>query len=756
VAWDWVNGAFVRRWTFDSNVSGSQYTGQGDHSLSIGDVDDDGKQEVIYGAFVIDDNGAPLYNTTFGHGDALHVSDFDPNNPGLEIFNIQERDDDDDCYLYSALQKRVIWKNGATGGEGPGRGAAGNISSASAGAEMWVAGGQTTGGPWKTDGTSLGTAQPSAVNFLSYWDGDLERELCNGTTIDKYPTGRLLTASGCSSNNGSKSTPSLSGDIIGDWREELIVRTTDNTAIRIYTTTIASNSKIRTLLHDAHYRVALAWQNTAYNQPPHPSFFLGTGYALPAKPNITLVEGPTTGCTNPSKPTITGIASFCIGSSTILTSSVSSNMQWYKDGVAIANATNNTLSVAASGTYTVVASATVGSTCTSTSDATTITVNPSPATPVITGSLSICTGATTLLSSSTATGNQWLRDGVAITTNGTGQTYTASLAGSYTVKNTNTNTCSASSLASIVAQTTPSTWYQDTDLDGSGDLAIPLQSCSQPNGYVANSSDKCPTDANKILAGNCGCGKTEQSCIDCNGTTNGTATLDNCGRCTGGTSGKTACSNKKEAELACSFDGGAEATNIGYMGTGYINTPNAIGSQIEFALNASQTDNYILGIRYASTSNRPANLLNNGTQVGTMPFVSTTLFTTYATEEIHLNLAQGNNILSLESQTTAGLANIDLVYWYSPNLTEGDCQPTGLEDATLSGWYVHPNPFENTTTISKESAKANLKIYTLNGVLVHTAELNESLTIGNDLKAGMYQVIITENFKVSTLKLIKK
>jgi len=88
------------------------------------------------------------------------------------------------------------------------------------------------------------------------------------------------------SNNGTKATPSLSGDLFGDWREEVIWRTTDSSALRIYTTTSVTDLRLHTLMHDPQYRVAIAWQNTAYNQPPHPSFFLGAGMSPPPAPNI--------------------------------------------------------------------------------------------------------------------------------------------------------------------------------------------------------------------------------------------------------------------------------------------------------------------------------------------------------------------------------------------------------------------------------------------------------------------------------------
>ena len=139
-----------------------------------------------------------------------------------------------------------------------------------------------------TTGADIGR-KPGSTNFLAWWDADPVRELLDGTHIDKYGTGgdtRLLTGASVHSNNSTKATPSLSGDILGDWREEVIWPTTSNTALRIYSTPTATTRRIPTLLHDLQYREALAWQNTAYNQPPHPSFFLGSGMATPPRPTI--------------------------------------------------------------------------------------------------------------------------------------------------------------------------------------------------------------------------------------------------------------------------------------------------------------------------------------------------------------------------------------------------------------------------------------------------------------------------------------
>ncbi len=297
-AWDWRGGKLTSRWVFDSdNTGNSSYFAQGDHSISIADVDDDGKQEIIVGSAVIDDDGTGYYSTTFGHGDALHVSDLDPDLPGLEVFNIQERIDVEGAYMYNLKSKTVLWTKPTVGTSSPGRGVSADISAAYRGAESWVAGGGITG-VFDCKGNLTNLAAPPSCNFLVWWDGDLLRELLDNTMIDKYGVGRLLTANNIvpiSSNNGTKSNPCLSGDIFGDWREEVIWRATANDALYIFTTTTPSTYKFRTLMHDPQYRVAMAWQNTGYNQPPHLSYYLGDGMATPAKPNITIVSGLITG-----------------------------------------------------------------------------------------------------------------------------------------------------------------------------------------------------------------------------------------------------------------------------------------------------------------------------------------------------------------------------------------------------------------------------------------------------------------------------
>jgi hypothetical protein len=271
-AWDFRNGALTRRWTYDSGNSNSGAYGQGNHNLSIADVDADGRDEIVYGSATIDDNGALMYRTGFGHGDAMHVTDLIPSRSGLEVFTVHESTSQPPADVHDARTGQVIWR-GASCGCDNGRGVAADVWAGNPGAEVWYSAGGTLLSA--ATGAQVAGRKPGSANFVVWWDGDAQRELLDGTHIDKYGTGgdtRLLTASGVASNNGTKSTPALSADILGDWREEVIWRTSDNRALRIYSTTDTTSIRRASLMQDRQYRVAVAWQNTAYNQPPHPSF----------------------------------------------------------------------------------------------------------------------------------------------------------------------------------------------------------------------------------------------------------------------------------------------------------------------------------------------------------------------------------------------------------------------------------------------------------------------------------------------------
>ncbi len=278
VAWDFRNGRLTHRWTFDSDTNGqSAWAGQGNHNLSVGDVDGDGFDEILMGTSAIDHNGRGLWETGLGHGDAMHFGDLDPNRPGLEVWTCLEGSKG--AVLLEAKTGKQIFRYNHT--SDCGRACAADILPSSPGMEMWAAGSPL----YSSTGQNIGN-RPSQMNFAIWWDGDELRELLDGTTITKFNGGTLLTASGCASCNGTKSTPCLQADIFGDWREEVIFKSTDNTFLRIYTTTSTTTRRIYTLMHDPIYRLGIAWQNTAYNQPPHTGFFIGSGMAEPPTPKI--------------------------------------------------------------------------------------------------------------------------------------------------------------------------------------------------------------------------------------------------------------------------------------------------------------------------------------------------------------------------------------------------------------------------------------------------------------------------------------
>jgi rhamnogalacturonan endolyase len=276
-AWDWQKGDLKQRWFFDSDNGHPEYMGQGNHNLSAGDIDNDGKDEIVYGSSAYDHDGSPIYTTGMGHGDAMHLSDLDPDIPGLEVWAVKETAGRGGILHSAATGKTLV---SIPGPGDTGRGLAADIYPNNRGFEMWSS---TSKGIYSVNGEKITDAVPS-VNFRIYWDGDLQDELLDKSFIDdwdyiSHKPVRLLDASqyGGSSINGTKATPVISADLFGDWREEVIFRGSDNASLLLFTTTIPTDFRMVTLMHDPVYRLGIAWQNVVYNQPPHLGYYIGDG-----------------------------------------------------------------------------------------------------------------------------------------------------------------------------------------------------------------------------------------------------------------------------------------------------------------------------------------------------------------------------------------------------------------------------------------------------------------------------------------------
>ena len=256
------------RWKWTNNQPGSPWYGQGYHNYIVADVDWDGRDEIVWGSMVIDDNGMGLSTTGLGHGDAQHIGDFNPYIHGQEMFACNE--DNPSNNYRDATTSKIYYRKTDTNDDG--RCLAGNFYNDFPGAVGHSAH-DTPISTVTNDHVSLNTNGLS-MNFRIYWDGDLLEECFNNTEVTKPGVGTIATFLGAYSNNGTKATPCYQGDIFGDWREEVIERTADNN-IRIYTTNEPTKWRNYSLWYDHQYRNGMVWQPCGYNQPPHVSYFLG-------------------------------------------------------------------------------------------------------------------------------------------------------------------------------------------------------------------------------------------------------------------------------------------------------------------------------------------------------------------------------------------------------------------------------------------------------------------------------------------------
>lgn len=299
-AWDWDGKDLTNKWTFDTNQpQWRSYAGQGNHNLRVADVDGDGFDEITYGSMAVDHDGTGLYNTGFGHGDAIHLTVFDPKSDKLQVWDCHENRRDGSDFRDAATGKVIFQIKSSMD---VGRCMAADIDPTNPGLEMWssdskgirtikgevlkVKGKERIGE--SADGKARGEDNTSvyfgnvrlSTNFGIWWDGDLLRELLDRETVTKYNWNNgevdlLKRFEGAQFNNGTKSNPNLSADIIGDWREEVLTRDRESKELRLYVSTIPTDYRINCLMEDVPYRLSVAAENTAYNQPPETGFYIG-------------------------------------------------------------------------------------------------------------------------------------------------------------------------------------------------------------------------------------------------------------------------------------------------------------------------------------------------------------------------------------------------------------------------------------------------------------------------------------------------
>lgn len=268
-AWTFTNGALKHTWTFDSAAPGWEtYSGMGNHSVTVADFDGDGCDEICVGAMTVDHDGKGLFTTGLRHGDALHAGRFIPSRQGMQVFGVHENEGDNEIVkrtpavaMFDGATGEIIWQDGL--GQDAGRGVAADIDPRYDGAECWC----NIGGLRRGDtGEIICNRKPDSCNFTIYWDADPLAELLDHVSISKWnwnaeSTDLLLKAEGVVSNNGTKGNPCLSGDILGDWREEVIWPSEDQTELRIYSTTIPAVDRRATWMNDRQYRLAIAWHS---------------------------------------------------------------------------------------------------------------------------------------------------------------------------------------------------------------------------------------------------------------------------------------------------------------------------------------------------------------------------------------------------------------------------------------------------------------------------------------------------------------
>jgi rhamnogalacturonan endolyase len=273
-AFDYEGQSLQRRWTWSSLNEVDGYRYQAYHSLRVGDVDGDGRDEIVLGSCALDDNGQTLWVEYEGHCDRSILTDIDPSpaQPGLELWHCQG-----DAPNY---QQPLTLRDAATGTRifGPGesmikdmRALAADIDPTGPGMEIWGAKSDL----YDSNGGYI-SGNPGTCNFAVYWDGDPLREL-----LDDDVPGSIELFKWNYEQQTLTPLKTFEGelvgvaDLFGDWREEIIVSTAGG--IQVHTTIEPAKQRLVTLMHDAVYRLSVATETMGHMQTTQTGFFIGDG-----------------------------------------------------------------------------------------------------------------------------------------------------------------------------------------------------------------------------------------------------------------------------------------------------------------------------------------------------------------------------------------------------------------------------------------------------------------------------------------------
>jgi len=721
-AYSFLTGQLQQQWKWKrENTNAPDF-----HQIRTIDLDGDGKDEVCDGGYVIDDNGKFLYSIPgVIHGDRFHITDYDPDRPGLEGFGIQQDNPSKlATYYYEAATGKIIRNHYTDDVVDAARGTAADIDPDQPGYEYWSFYGIHNS---KTGNQIADAANAPWPNFRIWWDGDLLSENLNRELIEKWDFNtntcciRLLTAYRDGAIKTWRDSPTFYGDIMGDWREEVIWEHYNRQELLVFTTTTPTNNRLYTLAHNPAYRLSFTYKG--YMQSNHVDYYLGHGMQSPPKPNIRIINQNADCAGVPDGSAVLDDCGICTGGTTGKTAcsgsmqgedfcSANGILETINAGFTGDGYVNFDYSNTSSGSWTMYAQS----------------------------------AGTTTIDIRYANGSASAR-GMTIAVNGTVQTQlTGTTTGSWTswaiesVTLNLTEGVNTIKLTSTIEEGGP-----NIDLFAFQDATVTAGTCTTDcNGVFGGIAftDECGT----CVGGNTG----KEACTqDCEGNWGGSAYLDDCHVCISATNGNVACAGFIEAETACSVDGILlEDKNAGFSGAGYVNADNILGAGATWVLNSSSDQTTTLSFRYANsgTVSRDGSLSVNGTPAGTLALPVTGAWTTWNVATIEVNLVQGSNEINLTALTTDGLANIDLIS-FSDGVSEGSCIITGMDESIETKLRLYPNPTKDKIEFSHT---INWKLMNSMGLLINSADNSKSVDLST-YPSGVYYILVGED----TFKVIK-